>query len=205
MKKTILSIFLSFLAITALGQNYGFSIDDENEPYLSGTISYDCQPTTAWNRLVTCVNNTYSSIDHKLMICNLSQKAIIIDNDTHTISVHGFGENSKIRFNPFAGTFGDYILYSLTLTMKEDGEITYLYNNLALRYKATGLVNENQTKSVRLILKELKQANEKAADTNLSKKERNSILNSVKDMESTLSKAVETLMKRLEAIIKDVE
>lgn len=195
MKKIFTTLLLSVLAVCAFGQSFGFQFDENDEPYLSGPITYECQPATAWNRLVTYINSTYTA----------EQNEIAIDQDNHVITVTGGRENSKVRVNPFAGAFGDYILYKLVLSMNEAGEMTYLFNDLTMNSQAKGFANYNRTKSLRVAIKEFKQAKRQASDPTVPRKEQNEAKNTMKDLNSSITNAYETLSNRIQSIKISVE
>ena len=195
MKKIYFTLVLSLLAMNVFGQSFNFQTDEENEPYVSGQIEYDCSAESAWKRMVSYVKSTYTS-DHN---------EVTVDEDARTIVVTGCRENSKVAYNPFAGAFTENIMYTLNLKHNENGKVYYSFNSLSLNSQAAGFANYNKDMSVRTILKDYKRAQEAMTNTSLSKKEQKEAQKTVKDIETSLSKAYEVLINRVNSIKAEVE
>lgn len=195
MKKIYFIIVLSLLAMNAFGQNFNYQLDEDNEPYVGGQIEFDCSASAAWNRLVSYVKKVYTA----------EYNEVTIDEYARTILVNGGKENSKMRYNPMAGTFVDNIKYTLTITQDETGKAHYTFSDLCINSQAAGFANYNKDLSVRVMLRDYQKAQKVVSDNSSSKKELKEAKDSIKDLGSSLAKAYEVLVKRADSIKSEVK
>lgn len=195
MKKTFFALAFALVTISAMGQNFDFQKDEDNNPFISGQIDYDCSAGTAWNRVVDYIKSVYIAENNE----------ITYNEESHIITVTGCKENSKLRFNPFSGASGEYILYTLTLNQDDAGNIYYMIDNLSLNSQGAGFANYNKNQSVRVILRDYNKAIDAMNSPDTQKDELSKAKNTAKDLKVSLEKAYEVLMNRIEAIQKEVE
>lgn len=196
MKKlfTIATIaFTALFNVYAAGP-YKFEKDAEGEYFLSGEFQIECSSETAWKRLLDHINTTFIT----------EMNEISINESTQTVSISGCRENSKFLYNPFAGSFADDVLYELTISINGD-IVKYTFTKLYLLSTASGFVNYNKKFPWRVIIRNYQKALELVDDSTLSKKEKKDALHDLKDYESSLDKAQETLLKRADEIKTNIQ
>lgn len=173
-----------------------FETDEEGEPYLSETLEYTCSAETAWKRLKKLLQSIYSEEEMELNE----------EDYPYTISIKGVRINSKIRYNPLIRTgFGDDVVYSLTCNQNRKGVMSIKISDLSIESIADGIVKYNKTNSLRVMLRDYEKAKLRMSNQELSKKEYSEAKNTARDLASSLSKAREVLLERIELIAKNVE
>ena len=175
---------------------FQFQKNDEGDPCITGQIEYDCSSETAWKRLNSYVRTVFTS----------DSVQFEEEDNPRVLRITGAKETSKVRINPLiASGFGDDTWYTLTFTQKKNGEIQYVFSDLSINSIATGLANYNRLNSVRTLLRDYEKARADAANLDLSKKEHNEAVKTAKDLASSLTKAYETILERIDSIRKNVE
>lgn len=196
MKRILFSLVLACITVLSLYAqtfNYDFPKDDEGEPFITGTIAYDCGAETAVKRITSYINSTFEKVS--------------IDDAARTISIKGAEINAKFSYNPFAGEFSDNIIFDLTITWPGNGtkEFTYTLSNLRVHSTAKGFANYDNNDPLRQVLRKYDRAKERLNDGSLNKKEKKEAINEEKDLGETLSKIVETLNEQVHKITESLE
>ena len=65
MKRILFSLVLACITVLSLYAqtfNYDFPKDDEGEPFITGTIAYDCGAETAVKRITSYINSTFEKV-----------------------------------------------------------------------------------------------------------------------------------------------
>lgn len=190
MKKAVLTVtFILASVIWSNAQNFNFEMDKDGEPYVSGVIGYTCGADIAWKRAKNYATRIYvADYNH----VEIKEKA-------RTIIITGGAENSKLRYNPFTGAYGDNICY--TLELKQGASVfNYTFKDLYLQSQAAGLVNYNRENPLRQTLRDYGILKKTVEDTTIPKKQKKEAMNDYKDIVSSLEKAYEVLMKRVQDI-----
>ena len=199
MKKTfiLLTAVIATILSTAINTNaqtFNFEKDEEGDPYLSGSISYDCSAKTAMNRLTTYLQTIYD------------EEHLSVDEETGVVQIKNAQENSKFIYNPLAGEFRDDVVYDLTITPDADSKtFHYTFSKLSIRSFAKGFANYDRCDPLRVVLKKYAKAKERVDDPALDRREKKSAVNDMEDLATSLSKVSETLLALIERAQENIE
>ncbi len=190
MKKLILSL-LCFFTITAVDAQYLNFFNDEGD--VVGTVETNVKDT----------KTLYKKVRSWAVL--MSDGDLDVNDEKTVIELSGKLQTSS-AYNPFAGSFTDFIQYSITINI-EAGKVFYEFNDLALVKKYEGFGKNEEIYLVSELVDIIVNNEAKISKVNASNKNKRDKKKAIKKLKAdkenfskALAKVKETIEEKIEVL-----